>query len=80
MDIEPDWDNEEQIISNLVCLCVVGIEDPVRPEARPRSDQLLSLFLYGALTLSAEGYDRKVIRSVKSASAIPEESAPEGLV
>jgi len=34
MDIEPDWDNEEQIISNLVCLCVVGIEDPVRPEAR----------------------------------------------
>jgi len=36
MDIEPDWDNEEQIISNLVCLCVVGIEDPVRPEARYR--------------------------------------------
>jgi len=34
MDIEPDWDNEDLIISNLVCLCVVGIEDPVRPEVR----------------------------------------------
>jgi Ca2+ transporting ATPase len=32
MDIEPDWDNEDNIISNLVCLCIVGIEDPVRPE------------------------------------------------
>jgi len=37
MEIEPDWDNEEQIISNLVCLCVVGIEDPVRPEVRSAS-------------------------------------------
>jgi len=37
MDIEPDWDNEEQVISNLVCLCIVGIEDPVRPEASLRS-------------------------------------------
>jgi len=34
MDIEPDWDKEEQVISNLVCLCIVGIEDPVRPEVR----------------------------------------------
>jgi len=42
MDIEPDWDNEEQIISNLVCLCVVGIEDPVRPEARSTSFSLNS--------------------------------------
>ncbi|XP_072345119.1 LOW QUALITY PROTEIN: plasma membrane calcium-transporting ATPase 3-like [Scyliorhinus torazame] len=29
---EPDWENEAEIINNLVCLCVVGIEDPVRPE------------------------------------------------
>ncbi|XP_038638486.1 plasma membrane calcium-transporting ATPase 3-like [Scyliorhinus canicula] len=29
---EPDWENEDEIIDNLVCLCVVGIEDPVRPE------------------------------------------------
>ncbi|XP_042306167.1 plasma membrane calcium-transporting ATPase 2 isoform X3 [Sceloporus undulatus] len=29
---EPDWDNENDILSDLTCLCVVGIEDPVRPE------------------------------------------------
>uniref|UniRef100_A0A336KVS7 Calcium-transporting ATPase n=1 Tax=Culicoides sonorensis TaxID=179676 RepID=A0A336KVS7_CULSO len=31
-DNEPNWDDEENITSNLTCLCVVGIEDPVRPE------------------------------------------------
>ncbi|XP_069871653.1 plasma membrane calcium-transporting ATPase 2 isoform X1 [Dipodomys merriami] len=29
---EPDWDNESDILSELTCICVVGIEDPVRPE------------------------------------------------
>ncbi|XP_056434011.1 plasma membrane calcium-transporting ATPase 1a isoform X2 [Gadus chalcogrammus] len=29
---EPDWDNETDILSRLTCICVVGIEDPVRPE------------------------------------------------
>ncbi|KAJ8373600.1 hypothetical protein SKAU_G00041800 [Synaphobranchus kaupii] len=29
---EPDWDNENGILTALTCLCVVGIEDPVRPE------------------------------------------------
>ncbi|XP_052577598.1 plasma membrane calcium-transporting ATPase 2 isoform X1 [Peromyscus californicus insignis] len=29
---EPDWDNENDILSELTCICVVGIEDPVRPE------------------------------------------------
>ncbi|XP_075155975.1 plasma membrane calcium-transporting ATPase 3-like [Haematobia irritans] len=32
MDGEPNWDDEENIMSNLTCLCIVGIEDPVRPE------------------------------------------------
>jgi len=32
MMTEPDWDDENSIISNLTCICVVGIEDPVRPE------------------------------------------------
>lgn len=31
-DGEPDWDNEGLIIRNLTCICIVGIEDPVRPE------------------------------------------------
>uniref|UniRef100_A0AAQ4R0D9 Calcium-transporting ATPase n=1 Tax=Gasterosteus aculeatus aculeatus TaxID=481459 RepID=A0AAQ4R0D9_GASAC len=29
---EPDWENEADILSELTCLSVVGIEDPVRPE------------------------------------------------
>ncbi|XP_062712698.1 plasma membrane calcium-transporting ATPase 1 isoform X6 [Aedes albopictus] len=32
IDSEPNWDDEDNIVSNLTCLCVVGIEDPVRPE------------------------------------------------
>ena len=32
IDSEPDWDDEERIVSNLTCVCIVGIEDPVRPE------------------------------------------------
>lgn len=29
---DPNWEDEENIVTNLTCLCVVGIEDPVRPE------------------------------------------------
>lgn len=32
IEAEPNWDDEENIVANLTCLCVVGIEDPVRPE------------------------------------------------
>lgn len=31
-DAEPDWENEREILSQLTCIAVVGIEDPVRPE------------------------------------------------
>lgn len=29
---EPNWEDEANTVNNLTCLCVVGIEDPVRPE------------------------------------------------
>ncbi|KAM5146590.1 plasma membrane calcium-transporting ATPase 3 isoform 5-T5 [Mantella aurantiaca] len=29
---EPEWDNENEIVGDLTCIAVVGIEDPVRPE------------------------------------------------
>lgn len=32
IDQEPNWEDEENMVNNLTCLCVVGIEDPVRPE------------------------------------------------
>lgn len=31
-DEEPDWENEDNIVRGLTCICIVGIEDPVRPE------------------------------------------------
>jgi len=30
--LEPNWENEDEVVSKLTCLCIVGIEDPVRPE------------------------------------------------
>ncbi|MXQ86003.1 hypothetical protein E5288_WYG010227 [Bos mutus] len=32
---EPEWDNENDIVTGLTCIAVVGIEDPVRPEVVP---------------------------------------------
>jgi len=29
---EPDWDNEDDVVCDLTCICIVGIEDPVRDE------------------------------------------------
>lgn len=29
---EPNWDDENNILNDLTAICVVGIEDPVRPE------------------------------------------------
>ncbi|XP_072522101.1 plasma membrane calcium-transporting ATPase 2 isoform X3 [Salminus brasiliensis] len=31
-DPEPHWEDENNIVSDLTAICVVGIEDPVRPE------------------------------------------------
>ncbi|XP_051975928.1 plasma membrane calcium-transporting ATPase 1b isoform X1 [Xyrauchen texanus] len=31
-DGEPDWDDETDILTGLTCICIVGIEDPVRSE------------------------------------------------
>ncbi|CAF1326093.1 unnamed protein product [Rotaria sordida] len=28
----PDWDDEANVVEQLTCLCICGIEDPVRPE------------------------------------------------
>jgi len=38
---EPDWKNEDDVIQRLVCIAVVGIEDPVRPEVCPISATVL---------------------------------------
>lgn len=42
-DAEPDWDSENEILSDLTCIAVVGIEDPVRPEVQNPSSALAIL-------------------------------------
>lgn len=37
---QPDWENEADILTDLVCITVVGIEDPVRPEVGANTDQM----------------------------------------
>ena len=32
IESDPDWEDEEKIMDNMTCVCIVGIEDPVRPE------------------------------------------------
>ena len=32
VEAEPNWEEEEKITDNMTAICVVGIEDPVRPE------------------------------------------------
>lgn len=32
IQVEPDWDKEDDILTGLTCLCIVGLQDPVRPE------------------------------------------------
>ena len=31
---EPNWEVEDDIVRDLTCICIVGIEDPVRPEVQ----------------------------------------------
>lgn len=55
-DGEPNWDKENEILSDLTCIAVVGIEDPVRPEVHflsfsPHADLKLSLKLFTCLNL-----------------------------
>lgn len=34
LEQDPDWDDEDSILVDFTCLCIVGIEDPVRQEVR----------------------------------------------
>ncbi|XP_036696497.1 plasma membrane calcium-transporting ATPase 3 isoform X8 [Balaenoptera musculus] len=43
---EPDWDDENEVVGDLTCIAVVGIEDPVRPE-EARSCRLEGPLLLG---------------------------------
>lgn len=42
-DEEVDWEEENNVVCNLNCLVIVGIEDPVRPEVRGTSVKMKRL-------------------------------------
>ena len=44
-DNEPNWDDEDNIINNLTCVLIVGIEDQVRPEVSTRPERFLFTFI-----------------------------------
>ena len=46
----PDWDNENEIVQELTCICLVGIEDPVRPEVSYKFVMQLAKWLETSLT------------------------------
>lgn len=56
---EPDWDVENDILNELTCILVVGIEDPVRPEV-----------LWSTLTLNRRLAVQTVTPSVQPLLAI----------
>ena len=44
---EPDWDNENEVVGDLTCIAVVGIEDPVLPNLSIESTSPVSPALAG---------------------------------
>eukprot|EP00061_Rhincodon_typus_P017161 g45733.t1 len=44
VDSDVDWDNENDVLSDLTCIAVVGIEDPVRPERSTMEFEFLKIF------------------------------------
>jgi len=45
-DNEPNWDDEDNIINNLTCVLIVGIEDPVRPEVFGLNFPIIFFFFF----------------------------------
>ncbi|PIO38235.1 hypothetical protein AB205_0064780 [Aquarana catesbeiana] len=59
---EPDWDNENDILADLTCVAVVGIEDPVRPEE-------ITLIQHVPLPLNVASYIlEKILSALKGKS------------
>jgi len=66
MTSEPDWDNEDAIISNLTCICVVGIEDPVRPEV---CQLIFTWLLCGDIPTTIRLFSTIVMRGLQSVTS-----------
>lgn len=51
MEGEPNWEDEESVVSRLTCLAIIGIEDPVRPEV-----SFLIIFFHFILLLCSNAF------------------------
>jgi hypothetical protein len=54
-----NWDNEEKIISDLVCIAIVGIEDPVRKEVKKKKESRSLILSFGLFRY------QKLLKNVK---------------
>jgi len=43
---QQNWDDDEKIVKDLICIAIVGIEDPVRPEVKKKQLYLFCFFIY----------------------------------
>lgn len=64
---EPDWDSEGDILSDLTCIAVVGIEDPVRPEV---PDAILKCQRAGITVRMVTGDNINTARAIASKCGI----------
>lgn len=72
-DEEIDWEEENNVVSNLTCVTIVGIEDPVRPEVPPA---ILQCQQAGITVRMVTGDNVNTARSIATKCGIlkPEES------
>lgn len=68
IDSEPNWDDEDYIVSNLTALCVVGIEDPVRPEVSGIPYQFEQAYSIHNFTFHCRRYPRLFVNASALAS------------
>lgn len=69
IDGTPNWDNEDAIVKELTCICIVGIEDPVRPEV---PDAILTCQRAGIVVRMVTGDNVATARSIAQKCGIIE--------
>uniref|UniRef100_A0A8C4QVL3 Calcium-transporting ATPase n=1 Tax=Eptatretus burgeri TaxID=7764 RepID=A0A8C4QVL3_EPTBU len=66
---EPDWEDESSVVTDLTCIAVVGIEDPVRPEV---PDAILKCQRAGITVRMVTGDNINTARAIATKSRVLE--------
>ena len=69
---EPDWEKEDLLISNLTAICIVGIEDPVRPEVRIQTFVLYNLTAISVMGKEVTGAMFNFQKGGRTCEALPD--------